>query len=69
MQIEGGLLRKVAGYGPVQGSLIGTENSLVRNSVHGRALIDRETIHVHDYLAARRITLEAAPNSMVIERW
>jgi GAF domain-containing protein len=51
MHIDGGLLRKVASYGPVPGSSIGTEYPLVRDSVHGRAFIDRETIHVHDYLA------------------
>src|SRR5688500_4694633 len=51
MQIEGGVLRKVAGYGPVPGSPIGTEYPLVRTSVHCRAFIDGETIHVHDFLA------------------
>ncbi len=48
MEIEGGLLRKVAGYGTVQGSPIGTDFA---NNVIGRAFVDRETIHVHDFLA------------------
>ena len=51
MQIEGGLLRKVAGYGTVQGSPIGTDFATDRNNVIGRAFVDRETIHVHDFLA------------------
>jgi GAF domain-containing protein len=51
MQIEGGLLRKVAGYGTVQGSPIGTDFAMDRNNVIGRAFVDRETIHVHDFLA------------------
>ena len=48
MEIEGGLLRKVAGYGTVQGSPIGTDFA---NNVIGRAFVDCETIHVHDFLA------------------
>jgi len=51
MQIEGGRLRKVAGYGTVQGSPIGTDFAMDRNNVVGRAFVDRETIHVHDFLA------------------
>ena len=50
MQIEGGLLRKVAGYGTVQGSPIGTDFATDRNNVVGRAFVDHETIHVHDFL-------------------
>ena len=51
MQIEGGLLRKVAGYGTVRGSPIGSDYAIDRNNVIGRAFVDRETIHVHDFLA------------------
>ena len=51
MQIAGELLRKVAGYGAVQGSPIGTDFATDRNNVIGRAFVDRETIHVHDFLA------------------
>jgi GAF domain-containing protein len=51
MQIEGGPLRKVAEYGAVQGSPIGTDFAMDRNNVIGRAFVDRETIHVHDFLA------------------
>ena len=51
MQIEGGLLRKVAGYRTVRGSHIGSDYAIDRNNVIGRAFVDRETIHVHDFLA------------------
>src|SRR5262249_37341242 len=50
MQIEGGLLRKVAGYGAVRGSPIGSDYAIDRNNVIGRAFVDHETIHVHDFL-------------------
>jgi GAF domain-containing protein/anti-sigma regulatory factor (Ser/Thr protein kinase) len=52
MQIDGGFLRKVAGYGAVQGSPVGTDFVMDRNNVIGRAFVDRETIHVPDFLAA-----------------
>ena len=50
MLIEGALLRKVASYGSVPGSPIGTESPLNRNWVHSRAIVDREVIHIHDFL-------------------
>jgi GAF domain-containing protein len=50
LQSEGSLLRKVAGYGPVRGSPIGTEFPADRNSVAGRVFTDRETIHIHDFV-------------------
>jgi GAF domain-containing protein len=50
LQTEHSLLRKVAGYGPVRGSPIGTEFPADRNSVAGRVFIDRETIHIHDFM-------------------
>ena len=49
MQVEGALLRKVAAYGPAPTSPIGTEASLNRNSFAGRAIVDRETIHIRDF--------------------
>jgi len=48
MQIDGDRLRKVASYGSAPGSPVGIETSLNRNSLWGRAIIDRDTIHVSD---------------------
>ncbi len=50
MHVAGALLRKVAAYGSVPGSPMGTEFSLNRNSVLGRAVVDRDSIHIHDFL-------------------
>jgi GAF domain-containing protein len=50
MQVDHALCRKAAGFGPVPGSPIGTEYPLNRNLVHSRAIVDREVIHVHDFL-------------------
>ena len=52
-RLEGGLLRKVARYGPLRGSLaIGGTVPATRDTTVGRAVCDRETIHVEDILAA-----------------
>jgi GAF domain-containing protein/anti-sigma regulatory factor (Ser/Thr protein kinase) len=48
---DGALLRKVAGYGSAPGSPIGFEAPLDRGSVTGRAVVDRETIHIDDFEA------------------
>src|SRR5262249_4378208 len=48
MQVEGDRLRKVASHGSAPGSPVGIEISLNRNSLWGRAIVDRETIHVPD---------------------
>ena len=50
MQVDGDRYRKVAGYGPAPGSPIGTERPLNRDSVAGRVIVDRETIHIDDFL-------------------
>ncbi|HEY7555578.1 MAG TPA: GAF domain-containing protein [Candidatus Binatia bacterium] len=50
MQVDGDRYRKVAGYGPAPGSPIGTERPLNRDSVAGRVIVDREAIHIHDFL-------------------
>jgi GAF domain-containing protein len=47
--VEGNMLRRVARYGPIPGS-IASEIPIDRSSVNGRAVADRETIHVHDLL-------------------
>jgi GAF domain-containing protein/anti-sigma regulatory factor (Ser/Thr protein kinase) len=49
MRVEGALLRKVAAYGLAPTSPIGTETPLNRNWQPGRAIVDRETIHSHDF--------------------
>jgi GAF domain-containing protein len=51
MITDGAHLRKVAGYGPAPGSPIGFESPLDRNSVIGRTVVDRQTIHIHDFQA------------------
>jgi GAF domain-containing protein len=51
MQVDGARYRKVADLGSVPGSPIGTEYQMNRNSVIGRAIGDRATIHIHDFLA------------------
>ena len=50
LRIEGARYRKAAGYGPDPGSPIGTERPLDRDSVAGRLMVDREAIHIHDFL-------------------
>ncbi|MBI2365652.1 MAG: GAF domain-containing protein, partial [Deltaproteobacteria bacterium] len=49
MQVERAVLRKVAAYGSAPTSPIGTEAPLDRNSFLGRAIVDRETIHIRDF--------------------
>ena len=43
-------IRIVATHGSAEGSLVGTERSLNRDTVLGRAIVDAETIHIHDFL-------------------
>ncbi len=48
-RIEGDVTRVVAGYGPLPKQAVGEVGPpLVREGVPGRAMLDRETIHVHD---------------------
>ena len=49
MLVDGNQLRKVAGFGTAPGSPVGFEAPLDRDSVSGRAVVDRETIHIHDF--------------------
>jgi GAF domain-containing protein len=49
MQIEGDRLCKLAGHGSAPGSPVGIERPLNRDSLQGRAIIDRETIHLRDF--------------------
>src|SRR5215472_14696155 len=48
--VEGNILRLAAHYGPVV-SGYGPEQPLIRGTVAGRAVIDRQTIHIHDLWA------------------
>src|SRR5215468_7069063 len=48
--IEGNILRLAAHYGPVEPGF-GGEQPLARSTVGGRAIIDRQTVHIHDLLA------------------
>jgi GAF domain-containing protein len=48
--VEGDKLRLAAHYGPVQPGF-GLEQPLTRDSVGGRAVIDRELIHIEDLMA------------------
>ena len=45
--VEGNILQLAAHYGPVV-SGFGLEQPLIRGTIAGRAVIDRQTIHIHD---------------------
>src|SRR5262249_8567251 len=47
---EENILRLVAHYGPVE-SGFGLEQPLIRGTIGGRAVIDKQTIHIHDLWA------------------
>ncbi len=48
--IEGSILRLAAHYGPVEPGF-GVEQLLTRSSASGRAVLDRELIHIEDFMA------------------
>src|SRR4030095_15825768 len=48
--IDGNILRMAAHHGPTE-SGFGLEQPLTRDTIGGRAVIDRQTIHIHDLLA------------------
>src|SRR5262249_39649592 len=48
--VEGNILRLAAHYGPVEPGF-GVEQPLTRSSVGGRAVLDRELIHIEDFMA------------------
>src|SRR5262249_10003445 len=53
-RLEGDIVRKVASYGIDSSALaVGETRPLSRGSASGRAMIDRQTIHLHDMLAER----------------
>ena len=50
-RIDGDVTRLVASYGPIPHIESGVEVPFSRGAVHGRAIIDRQTVHVHDLAA------------------
>jgi transcriptional regulator with GAF, ATPase, and Fis domain len=51
LRIDGDFLQVIASHGPIPSRLRGETIRINRNSVAGRAVVDREIIHVHDLLA------------------
>src|SRR5262245_168558 len=51
LQIDGDFLREITSHGPIPSRLRGETIRINRNSVAGRAVVDRKIIHVHDLLA------------------
>ncbi len=49
-RVDGNVMRRVAAY-PYPAHLIGEETVIDRGRISGRAIIDRQTIHVHDVVA------------------
>ena len=53
-RVEGDVQRKVASYGAISPILaVGEARPISRGSASGRAILDRETIHIHDLWAER----------------
>jgi signal transduction histidine kinase/DNA-binding response OmpR family regulator len=50
-RIEGESFRTVARYGPIPEPAVGDTRPINRESVAGRAVVDRQTIHIHDLAA------------------
>ena len=47
-RVDGNVMRRVAAFGPYPQGLIGEETTIDRGRLSGRAIIDKQTIHVHD---------------------
>jgi len=53
-RVEGDIVRKVASYGAISPVLaVGETRPISHGSVSGRAILDRQTIHIHDIMAER----------------
>ena len=54
-RVEGDVRRKVASYGNIPVDLaVGETRSLSRGSVSGRAVLDRQIVHMQDMMAERK---------------
>ncbi|TAJ75056.1 MAG: GAF domain-containing protein, partial [Gallionellaceae bacterium] len=51
VQVDGDVIRQVAIYGSLPGSPIGFEWPLDGDSLLGRAVVERQTVHIHDFQA------------------
>jgi GAF domain-containing protein len=58
-RIEGDRFKRFANYRPLPGELGGGPPSTDRASIPGRAVVDRETIHIHDLAAVPETDLRA----------
>ena len=58
-RIDGDSLKGVANYGPLPGQVGEGPPSIDRTSIPGRAVIDRQTIHIHDLAAEPEDELRA----------
>src|SRR5262249_14322812 len=60
--VEGNILRLAAHYGPVEPGF-GVEQPLTRSSASGRAVLDRELIHIEDFMAVVATEFPEAVNA------
>ena len=64
VEVSGDVMRQQAIYGSLQSRPIGYEWPLDRESLIGRAIVDRETVHIHDF----RLVAPEFPKSPGLER-
>ena len=50
-RLDGNVLRRAAHHGPIPATTVGEEMTVTRALLPGRAVIDRQTLHVHDLAA------------------
>jgi signal transduction histidine kinase len=50
-RVDADVLRRVAHYGPIPATAAGEEMTVTRALLPGRAILDRQTLHVHDLAA------------------
>jgi two-component system, NtrC family, sensor kinase len=51
-RVDANVLRRVAHYGPIPATAAGEEMTVTRALLPGRAILDRQTLHVHDLAKA-----------------
>ncbi|MGB7947453.1 MAG: GAF domain-containing protein, partial [Candidatus Binatia bacterium] len=64
-RLDGDLLWDVAHYGPISRTPDSTQTPLNRDSVAGRAVVDREVVHVHDIQAESEMEFPLAKSRAV----